>query len=427
MADVSDALYQQFDPLRPLAAHETTLYVDWQRRVGIEDVKHTLVNAFVRSGDQNIWRLFSGHRGVGKTTELLRVSQRLSEGVRDTRFFVSMLQSEQWLDLDDIRAEDVAFQMMRQLVTDLVEHGGMSFKAEEAKGWGGRIWEWARGTGIEVGPDWLKLSFTLKDFPGKRDEFRDLLRGQLPSLFDNVNQHLLLPAKEHLARQGITGGVVAIVDDLDKIPLRVLGDAQTTTNHEQLFLHEGRLLRSLHCDVLYTVPIELAYSHAQHELVNSFGGRILSLPVIALTDRSGTPQPAAFDALRAIYERRTAEAGAADTTVFADSALLDQTLASTGGHVRSLCIAMREMLDQVDNLPIGPDVVDRVFRRLARDMRRGLEPGDRRVLAEVAETCEESDDPAFFRLLRRGYLLAYQDDGADWYLPHPWLGSVDAP
>jgi hypothetical protein len=296
--DVLKALYGQFDPLRPLGADETWLYVDWQVDVGIEDVKNTLVNAFVRGGDQNVWRLFSGHRGVGKTTELLRVGERLAAGVGGTRFFVSMLQSEQWLDLDDIRAEDVAFQMIRQLVTDLIGRGGMSFMAAQAKGWGRRIWEWAGQTGIQVGPDWLKLSFTLKDFPGKRDEFRDLLRGQLSSLFDNVNQGLLLPAREHLAKQGIDGGIVAIVDDLDKIPLRLVGDAQATTNHEQLFLHEGRLLRSLHCDVLYTIPIELAYSHAQNELVNSFGGRILSLPVIALRDKNGRPQPAALEALR---------------------------------------------------------------------------------------------------------------------------------
>lgn len=133
--------------MRPLAADERELYVDWQRQVGIEDVKETLVNAFVRGGDQNVWRLFSGHRGVGKTTELLRVSQRLTDGVRGSRFFVSMLRSEQWLDLDDIRAEDVAFQLIRQLVTDLVERGGMSFKSEEAKGWGGRIREWGARPG----------------------------------------------------------------------------------------------------------------------------------------------------------------------------------------------------------------------------------------------------------------------------------------
>jgi hypothetical protein len=40
--DVVTALYRQFDPLRPLAADESRLYVDWQGAVGIEDVKATL-------------------------------------------------------------------------------------------------------------------------------------------------------------------------------------------------------------------------------------------------------------------------------------------------------------------------------------------------------------------------------------------------
>jgi hypothetical protein len=425
MADVADALYQVFDPARPLRADETGLYVDWQRDVGIEDVKNTLVNAFVRAGDQNVWRLFSGHRGVGKTTELNRVGQRLESGVRGTRFFVSMLASERWLDLNDIRAADVAFQMIRQLVNDLVARGGMGFKAEAAKGWGRRIWDWAKASEIQVGPDWLSLSFTLKDFPGKRDEFRELLRGQLPSLFDQVNQELLAPARKQLAGQGYAGGIVAIVDDLDKIPQLVLGDAQGTTNHEQLFLHEGSLLRSLQCDVLYTIPIELAYSHAQHELVNVFGGRILNLPVIALRDRNGDPQAAGLDALRCMYELRVAEANPAGVAVFAEEAQLDDVLHSTGGHVRSLCIAMREILGQVDDLPVERPVVERAFRRLTRDMRRSLQPGDREVLIAVAADGRESSDPAFFRLLRNGYLLAYQDDESDWYRPHPWLGPAD--
>jgi hypothetical protein len=421
---VVDALFQQFDPQRPLEAQETRLYVDWQSRVGNEDVKNSLVNAFVRSGDQNVWRLLSGHRGVGKTTELFRVGARLESGECGARYFVSMLRSEQWLDLHDIGAEDVAFQMIRQLVTDLVERGGMSFKAEEIRGWGTRVLEWFKQTEVQVGPDWLNLSFTLKDLPGHRDELRELLRGVLPSLFDNVNQRLLDPAREHLAEQGYDGGIVIIVDDLDKIRPHLLSERQGITNQEQLFLHEGRLLRSLRCDALYTIPIELAYSHAQNELVSTFGGSILNLPVIALHDRERGLQRDALDMLRAIYQRRVAEAGASEAAVFGDEHLLTRTLLSTGGHVRSLFIVMRELLTQVDELSITEPVLERVLSRLARNMRRGLEPGDKEVLATVAEHGEEVNDPAFFRLLRGGYILAYQDDATDWYQPHPWLGSV---
>jgi hypothetical protein len=427
VADVADALYQVFDPARPLEPEETWLYVDWQTNVGIEDVKNTLVNSFVRAGDQNVWRLFSGHRGVGKTTELLRVARRLEEGVRGKKFFVSMLSSERWLDLNDIQAEDVAFQIIRQLVNDLVQRGEMGFKAEAARGWGRRIWEWAKESDVQVGPDWLSLSFTLKDFPGKRDEFRELLQGQLPSLFDRVNQDLLAPARQRLEERGMTGGIVAIVDDLDKIPQRVLADANATTNHEQLFLHQGRLLRSLQCDVLYTIPIELAYSKAQKELLDAFGGRILSLPVIALCDRKGQPEERGMAVLRDMYQRRVTRENPSAVPVFADDEDLDVVLRSTGGHVRSLCIAMRELINQVDALPIGRDVVVRTLRRLSRDMRKSLLPDDFAVLAAVAQDGRESPNPAFFGLLRNGYLLAYQDDESDWYRPHPWLGPIDQP
>jgi hypothetical protein len=421
---VIDALYQQFDPQRPLGAEETRLYVDWQQTVGTEDVKNSLVNAFVRSGDQNVWRLLSGHRGVGKTTELFRVADRLESGASGHRYFVSMLRSEQWLDLDDIRAEDVAFQMIRQLVTDLVGRGGMSFKSEEVRDWGQRVWEWFKQAEVQVGPDWLKLSFTLKDLPGRRDELRELLRGVLPSLFDNVNQRLLDPARKHLAELGYDGGIVIIVDDLDKIPPQVVSQRQDITNHEQLFLHEGKLLRSLRCDALYTIPIELAYSHAHNELMSTFGGRILNLPVIALHDQAGNPRTDALAALRAIYQRRAIEANAAEVAIFGDEDLLTRALQSTGGHVRSLFLLLRELLGDVMELPITEPVLNRVLSRLARDMRRGLQAGDREVLAVVAEQGEEVDDPAFFRLLRGGYLLAYQDDATDWYLPHPWLRPV---
>ena len=67
-------LYRQIDPLRPLRADEVDLFVDWPGDLmGPDDVKKLLVRAFARSGDTPITRLFTGHRGTGKTTELYRV------------------------------------------------------------------------------------------------------------------------------------------------------------------------------------------------------------------------------------------------------------------------------------------------------------------------------------------------------------------
>lgn len=57
------------------------MYVDWQaQQFREEDVKSRLVNAVVL-GAAPTTRLFTSHRGPGKTTELERVAERLRNGV----------------------------------------------------------------------------------------------------------------------------------------------------------------------------------------------------------------------------------------------------------------------------------------------------------------------------------------------------------
>lgn len=426
MPDVITRLYQQFDPVRPLGAHEDNLYVDWQKQTGVEDIKRTAVRSVLLAGDAKTTTLVTGHRGVGKTTELIRTKVQLESGEGEAKHFVSMLRGQEWLDLDDIRAEDIVFQAVRQLVSDLTSGTAFSVRTAQVGEWGKSLIEWFKTAGIDAGPDWLKISLTLKEFPAQRDNFRALLRGQLPTLIDTVNNRLLRPAREQLAQTGTRGGIVIIVDDLDKIRPHSLTERADVTNQEQIFVHESQLLRSLDCDAIYSIPIELAYSHAQNDLVTAYGARPLHLPVIALADRGGQPLDEGRAALLDIYTRRVRAASAGVADVFADDDLRDEVLRSTGGHVRSLGTAMREVLRDVDTLPITRADVDRAFKRLARDMRRGLEPGDRQVLDDVAQSGAESDAPAFFRLLRSSYVLAYQDDESDWYAPHPWLRLAGA-
>lgn len=126
------ALYQQFDPLRPLGADPDgdALYVDWQKELAPQDVKPLLANSIALSGPIAVTRLFTGHRGVGKTTELMRVKRMLEQGVAGQKWFVSLLLAEEWVDLEDVSASEVVFQMVRQLVTDLKD-AGLSFGWEK--------------------------------------------------------------------------------------------------------------------------------------------------------------------------------------------------------------------------------------------------------------------------------------------------------
>ena len=119
--DPLTALSAQFDPLRPLEADETDLYVDWQDQLDTaDDVKVRLVNSIARS-PWAVTRLFTGHRDAGKTTELNRVRQHLQDGISGRRVFVSMLFAERWVHLEDVQPEDLVYQIVRQLVVDLTQ------------------------------------------------------------------------------------------------------------------------------------------------------------------------------------------------------------------------------------------------------------------------------------------------------------------
>ena len=123
------ALYQKLDPLQPLPADDTQLYVDWQRELfKSDDIKLQLTRGFARSSaGVPVTRLFTGHRGTGKTTELNRVQQMLEQAsggaAGGRKIFVSFLECEKWVDLDNLEPPDLILQMVRQLVFDLKQVG----------------------------------------------------------------------------------------------------------------------------------------------------------------------------------------------------------------------------------------------------------------------------------------------------------------
>ena len=80
--ELLDNLYNAFDPFEPLPAGDPA-YVDCREVRGDEDILTELGRKMPRIR-RNTCQLFSGHRGAGKSTELLRLKQYLEEN----KFFV---------------------------------------------------------------------------------------------------------------------------------------------------------------------------------------------------------------------------------------------------------------------------------------------------------------------------------------------------
>jgi hypothetical protein len=437
MSDIAD-LYRALDPLRPLEGSEDALYVDWQRELdpNATDTKSRLVRAFVRSAspDRPITRLLTGHKGSGKTTELNRVRRQLEEGGDGKRIFVSTLFAQRWLDLEDLQPEDLVLQIVRQLVADLAD-AGMPLGQKRFSEFFRSLWETTRSIRpdkAEINMQPLKFSFALHDFPTSRNEFREVLRGQLPNVFDLVNKELIPAARKHVKKKGNYDDILLIVDDLDKIPQKILGDGRVT-NHENLFLDNAATLRAITCSLLLTIPIELAYSPAQGRLRDDYGASITTVPLISIADQEGNPNLVGEDAMIEILGRRARSACSGDSVetskaaarIFADDDLLRRIVRLSGGHVRGLLVLVTELLDWVETLPITGTTVDRYVPRAAKDLARALSQSDRDLLKDLNNKGEPPENPRFWDLVRNHYVFAYESgDEEYWYGLNPLLREI---
>lgn len=419
--------YQLCDPLRPLEADEADLYVDWQKEIGSDDIKVRLANSIALSAGIPVTRLFTGHRGTGKTTELKRVKQRLESGQARRKIFVSFFEAEPALDLQDVSAPDVVFHMVQQLVSDL-RLAGFDFAwtrfVQFFKEFGELLHSEVELRNVEVGADPLRFGVVLKEVPRTRPILRRLLEERLPTLYDLINEEILRRARNYLRDHGGFEDILLIVDQLDRIPQKIIND-RGLTNHENLFLDSAASLRALACDVLYTVPIELAYSLRRVNLQTTYGTEILALPVIPVTTRDGQPFAPGLQALRLIVEARAAKAGLKLQEVFSDDGLLDGCVLLSGGHLRSLLVLLRSLIERCDELPITRAIAERAIRSAANALSLPLRKREWEALERIHQTKAPLEDAdLWFDLLRGLYVFTYEDAGGLWYDWNPLLGEV---
>jgi hypothetical protein len=425
-------LYHQLDPMRPLTGGgaDSALYVDWQRELARSyDVKTLLANGIARGGSRPITHLFTGTRGAGKTTELHRIKTILENGIkvpgrdRPKQFFVSVLVADKWLDLAELRAEDLSFQIVRQLITDLTD---AHYKPT------GRVRDFFRRLAddlkkigidaIEVGSQSIKITLKIQEITNKttRQKFRELLQGNLPTIYDIINNELLTSARKYLRETLDIDEVLVIVDDLDRIPLE--------SGHDQLFVHHPGQLRALNCPILYTVPIDLAHSSRQNVIGDTFGTQIVTLPIMPFLDRDGKVNERAASNLREIVRRRVEAAGITLDALFETEELLTETLAASGGHVRTLFVLLLSMLHRMETLPIVGSVVDDSLHFNAATLALPLTSEKWRILDEVHRTKRQVNDnrEAWNELLREFYVLTYLDKGGYWFDWNPQLRYTDS-
>lgn len=425
MAQDIARVYQQCDPAKPLEPHDPR-YVRCENTRGQGDLVAQLTNA-IRWSDSPLHLLFAGHRGGGKSTELLRLKEALIHPPADENpFFVVYFEADQEdLDVNDVDFPDLLLAIIRQVGKALREDLGIKLRPpwlirfiDNLKNLLGSEVEF---TQLELDAKIAKVTATIKSSPDARLKLRKELEPSVSNLIQAANE-LLDEAVIQLKTTGYRD-LVLIVDNLDRIVLRDLGDGITT--HDRLFINRGSQLNEVRCHVVYTMPISMVFSPKATALVNIFGRRPDVLPMVRVINQDGANNPAGMDTMRTIVHQRLAAAEVPQERLLDSPDTLDYVCRMSGGHIRNLLILIRSACTIAGVLPLTRAVVELAVQGLSNDFERALNrPEFFKVLKQIDQTRDLPGSVHDQLLLYNLSVLEYLN-GEVWYVVNPAVQALE--
>ena len=420
------------DPVIPLPSGDPR-YVDCTPVRGDEDLV-TQMYRTVTWSDADSTQLFTGHRGSGKSTELLRLQARLE----NAGYVVLFFEADDDLDVNDLQYADLLLTIARHVIGDLSEQG-IRLREDllrEVEGWFSETlyteakWrdverelaaEAALGIGLPeqfplVAKLLARVTGQIKTGKAVRSEIRLQLDPQISQLMANLNLMLKDANAKILKRGG--KGLVLIIDSLDRVVYRDLGDGRTT--HTALYVEHGEQLCGLDCHVVYTVPISLLYS-SRATVVEQIFERIRVLPMIKTHDRDDQPFDEGLSYLRRILDARLDL-----DTLFAPAAVTF-LCEHSGGHPRDLIRMVRQAcIYAPENVlrPITLAAVERAFAQLVATYGRMIPEAHYPLLAGVHLAKTIRNDADHELMLYNLSVLEYVNGQPPWHDVHPAVPAL---
>jgi hypothetical protein len=314
------------------------------------------------------YKLFTGHRGVGKSTELLRVRQLLERPAPGERpFQVIYFDVVKHLDIADLEMADLLVLTAAEVQRQLKEANlpGFSVATTLFQSTWDQIRQLTKAqislseAEADVVPGFVKVTAELKTgAPSSRQVLRAAIDRQSVSLRRALND-LLMAANAQLRQQG-KAGLLLIIDSLEKLPL----DRQ-----ERIFVERCDQLVGLSCHAVYTMPISMAYSPRLSETTQTFGEICVPVPMIRLAH---DPQRTGVRTLEKMIAKRCEFAGVDAARVFDEPATCEHLCRLSGGHPRHLMMFLQASLNQVDALPLTKANVDKAVESYAQSLAREI-------------------------------------------------------
>ena len=426
--DVVANLFNNCDPLKP--PPEGT-YVDLYPARGDTAVV-SMLERRIRRAATPTHLLFSGHPGSGKSTELLRLRERLKnpQGNSIDRFFPIYMDADDYVNRYDVELVEILLGIVSSVAECLREEEGIHLESSYLKS------RWQELKEILLSPVEIKeVEFSLSEFAkfttelkradsDSRVQVRKKLAPQLPSLLDEINL-VLEKARAELRKRGYQD-LVLVVDNLEKIP-DVRDPATGRGTHYWLFIASGEQLNSIAAHTVLTVPLQLIYSPLHASLMRIFGEKPIVLPMVKVEEKNGDPYEDGLRLMCEVLKRRFEITDVDETDVFDSPDTFKHLCQMSGGHVRNLLIYFRTSSDYVDSLPFTADAVRLGVRQHINAYSRSIREERWKLLARLHRDPHKHipSDEDHQEMLGDLSILEYMNGGESWYAVNPVVMELD--
>jgi len=434
MPDLTQAIYQQFST-SPVTPADDGLYINLDAARGHADIVCRLAQKIRLAGGQPTCQVLAGHKGSGKSTELLRLQKELESPIKSHSvkpFFVVYCKTDEDVDRNDVDFPDVLIALIRQVARQLRERCQIELKPSYFKS------RWLDLKGLmtsEVSVESLdldiglgKLAAKIKSSPTAREEIRKLLEPNTNNWLDAANDVISEAALE-LSKKNYAG-LVILVDDLDKMIVRPhLASGCSTA--EYLFVNRSAQLTAFNCHVIYTIPLSLAYSCQEQTLKANYNGHVPVVPMTKIMTQppASKPYDPGVKLFRDIIAARLNAAGAREQDLFANDVVRDELIHLSGGQPTALMSLVREAII-AHGLPITHQSLDRAKKEGQRDYTRQLLLDHWPIIEEIRNTGlfgrTKNNESTFRELLDSRAILQYVND-VEWYGLNPMVAALKPP
>lgn len=411
-------------------------YVDCSPARGEEgDIVKTLAWR-IDSSKGPMTQLISGHRGCGKSTELLR----LVKDLEDKDFLVVYFAADEDLDVGDLVYTDLLVAIIKRLERSLADNdiqidprlmnGILMWFAEV-------VYEWSDektvtktlDTEFELGLKapvllpliakmFAKITGQIQTGRKSRKDIRERLEPQVSQLIARMNEFIQAALPE-IKRNGYRD-LVLVIDNLDRIVLRVLDETTKSTTHDALYLDHAEQLKALDAYMVYTVPISMFYSPKETQLTGSFPNYAI-LPMIKVQEEDGNTCKNGIELLCKVAKERI------DIEHLFANGVVEYLALKSGGMLRDFIRLLAYTIELAQakggRIPIDQEIAERAFRRLINEYGRMVPDEHFDLLAKVAKNKHAPNDTEHQSMLYNLSVLEYMN-GDRWCDVHPAIREL---